>query len=388
MNSSIIHVYVGLDFGTTYSKAAVARYPGVKPAVAITPSTLVRNTVSNDVEFVHSRPRPIEHAKAMRYLKLALMEPEGHHDERSDPNLLQFIQGELRTNAASGTPGTSHASMFLKGLWDMAIRKLPNENCLLNVAITYPSCWDTQELGRLQKAVNEAEIPRQATTIQYVPEQIAAAFGVGDADMPTLQDGDSIIVVDCGGATIDSALCKLKPCPVRNVVPGDCVHGESSLYGTKAMEIAFETLISNKLSRATLPTFIDPEMVKSSARGDWNRSKLPGVNLLSLPLFQGMIFKAPEGSFRFGINQDDVLSIFQEPVDRVVDIVKRFRESARGHNTKPKALFLTGGLFGIASIAAKIEKELKSDTFDVIVTPRDSLQKVVARGAAAWLRGN
>lgn len=69
------------------------------------------------------------------------------------------------------------------------------------------------------------------------------------------------------------------------------------------MEIAFETLISNKLSRATIPMSIDPEMVKSAARMDWNRSKLPGVNLLSLPLFQGMIFKAPEGPFRFGINQ-------------------------------------------------------------------------------------
>ncbi|KAL6403327.1 hypothetical protein AUP68_12669 [Ilyonectria robusta] len=292
MNSSIIHVYIGLDFGTTFSKAAVARYPGVKPAVAVIPSTLVRNTVSNDVEFVHSRPRTIEHAKTMRYLKLALMEPEGHHDERSDPNLLQFIQDELRTNAASATPGTSHASMVLKGLWDMAIRNLSNENCLLNVAITYPSCWDTQELGRLQKAVNEAEIPRQATTIQYVPEQIAAAFGV-------VHEYQNEIVQDLQ----DSALCKLKPCPVRNVVPGDCVHGESSLYGTKAMEIAFETLISNKLSRATIPMSIDPEMVKSAARMDWNRSKLPGVNLLSLPLFQGMIFKAPEGPFRFGINQ-------------------------------------------------------------------------------------
>lgn len=184
----------------------MARYPGVKPAVAVIPSTLVRNTVSNDVEFVHSRPRTIEHAKTMRYLKLALMEPEGHHDERSDPNLLQFIQDELRTNAASATPGTSHASMVLKGLWDMAIRNLSNENCLLNVAITYPSCWDTQELGRLQKAVNEAEIPRQATTIQYVPEQIAAAFGVvheyQNEIVQDLQVRVSICAIYCLRATL------------------------------------------------------------------------------------------------------------------------------------------------------------------------------------------
>lgn len=154
--------------------------PRVGTMMTLVPSTLVRNTVSNDVEFVHSRPRPIafEHVKTMRYLKLALMEPEAHHDERSDSKLLEFIQDQLRTNAASGIPGTTHASMILKGLWDMAIKRYPIENCLLNVAITYPSCWNTQELGRLQKAVNEAEIPRQATTLQYVPEQTAAAFGV------------------------------------------------------------------------------------------------------------------------------------------------------------------------------------------------------------------
>lgn len=69
------------------------------------------------------------------------------------------------------------------------------------------------------------------------------------------------------------------------------------------MEIAFETLISNNLFRAALPTSIDPKVVKSAAQKDWTRSKIPGVNLLSLPLFQGIIFKALEGSFRFGINQ-------------------------------------------------------------------------------------
>lgn len=67
--------------------------------------------------------------------------------------------------------------------------------------------------------------------------------------------------------------------------------------------MAFEALISDKLSRVNIPPSIDPEMVKNTARGDWNRSKLQGVNLLSLSLFQGIIFNAPEGPFRFGINQ-------------------------------------------------------------------------------------
>ncbi|KAH7022984.1 hypothetical protein EDB80DRAFT_674578 [Ilyonectria destructans] len=95
MSSSIVHVYVGFDFGTTYSKVVVVEHPCAGSPVTVAPSILVRNPSSNDLEFVQSAVGSIGLRDVMGYLKLALMEPEAHHDERSDPKLLQFIQGQL-----------------------------------------------------------------------------------------------------------------------------------------------------------------------------------------------------------------------------------------------------------------------------------------------------
>ena len=79
---------------------------------------------------------------------------------------------------------------------------------------------------------------------------------------------------------------------------------ESSLYGTKSMDLGFDALVSDKLSRIKLPTNLDPEMVKKRALRFWEESKEPDVAFQVLDLFQGKVsFKTPEGRFYFGIHQ-------------------------------------------------------------------------------------
>lgn len=46
---------------------------------------------------------------------------------------------------------------------------------LLNVAMTYPACWDEIELGRLKTAVVKAGVPSPA---KYVSEAKAATYGI------------------------------------------------------------------------------------------------------------------------------------------------------------------------------------------------------------------
>lgn len=78
---------------------------------------------------------------------------------------------------------------------------------------------------------------------------------------------------------------------------------ESTLYGAMSMDLAFEALLSDRLSRCALPATLDPRRVKVAARRYWEESKKRGVNFQSLALFNGSLtVDYPGGEFRFGIN--------------------------------------------------------------------------------------
>ena len=79
--------------------------------------------------------------------------------------------------------------------------------------------------------------------------------------------------------------------------------GDSILYGTKSLDLAFDSLVSDKLRRSTLPAALDPIDVKDIARMAWGESKVKGAIIDSVDLFQeGTTFRLPEGEFHFGIH--------------------------------------------------------------------------------------
>lgn len=140
-------------------------------------TTLTRDEISNDLIFTGEREKTGSDDELENF-KLSLMEPDLSRDERSDPKLVEFIRHQVFDNAPPEISPTDTVSGFLKGLWDMVYGRL-SDNCrgphLLNVAITYPACWDEGELGRLKKAVVKAGVPSPA---KYVSEQKAATYGI------------------------------------------------------------------------------------------------------------------------------------------------------------------------------------------------------------------
>lgn len=69
------------------------------------------------------------------------------------------------------------------------------------------------------------------------------------------------------------------------------------------MDLAFEALLSETLSRRTIPASLDADRVKDAAQWYWKESKTTGVRFQSLALFNGSLtVPFPGGEFPFGIN--------------------------------------------------------------------------------------
>ncbi|KAH6999125.1 hypothetical protein BKA56DRAFT_665639 [Ilyonectria sp. MPI-CAGE-AT-0026] len=386
---------IGFDFGATFSKATllVPRTHRMEfHCETMVPTILTVDKTKRAL--IHDIGTGQEASgDKLENFKFSLMEPDLSRDERSDPRLVLFIRQNVFNNAPLGIRPTDTVSVFLKGLWDKVDGDVANHTRLphpLSMAITYPSCWDEGELGRLKTAVVKAGIP---TSAKYVSEQKAATYGILHSHKAKisqdLKEGDSIIVIDCGGSTMDSTLYKLKTSPAQNLAPGDFLDKESTLYGSISMDLAFEALLSDTLSRRTIPAGLDPDLVKFAAQACWKESKKTGVKFQSLELFNGSLtVPFPGGEFSFGINPDGIYCIFQEAVERVVGVCTRFNHSARAQQSIAKVAFLTGGFFEIASLADDIKQKLKSvlgDGLQVIVPSDPSRRFVVARGAALWL---
>ncbi|KAL6404349.1 hypothetical protein AUP68_13741 [Ilyonectria robusta] len=344
---------IGFDFGATFSKATVLipRRHGMQfHCETMVPTILAIDDMPRDLTYITGTEQEASD-KTLENFKLSLMEPDMSRDERSDRRLVDFIRQSVFNNAPSGISPTVTVSAFLKGLWDKFNGDVARQIRLphpypLSMAITYPSCWDEGELGRLKTAVVNAGIP---TSAKYVSEQKAAMYGILHTQKAKisqdLKEGDSIIVVDCGGSTMDSALYKLKKSPAQNLAPGDFLDKESTLYGAISMDLAFEALLSETLSRRTIPASLDADRVKDAAQWYWKESKTTGIKFQSLALFNGSLtVPFPGGEFPFGINP--------------------------AHQSTAKVVFLTGGFFEIASLADDIKQKLKSvlgDGLQVIV---------------------
>lgn len=159
------------------------------------PTVLTRDATSQTIQYPHFQS--LHHhstSNDLEFFKLALMEPEAYRKGCSESKLVDLMATELSKLAKSGMRYTDVTAIFLKGFWDKMSNTVSKNRCQcqfhhMNVAVTYPSCWNEYELGRLQMAVNAAGIPSETRKVCYMTEQAAASFGVLDEYREKLPGG-------------------------------------------------------------------------------------------------------------------------------------------------------------------------------------------------------
>ncbi|KAM7222484.1 hypothetical protein V8F06_001978 [Rhypophila decipiens] len=249
------YIAIGIDFGTTYS--------GVSWAHSATP---------NDIHHVSHWPFDGHRGKdevqiptqvdlntkrwgclvtkdddPVRWFKLLLLEKRDLKRDMKDSSI-PLEESRKKLQAHAGLESSAVIDLvadFLSKLWEHTLTEIKyeidHELLPIKVAITVPAIWPLSAREKMEAAAEKAGItkPRRIgkTTVILVEEPEAAAVSTlfDRKDYPEIEVGESFIVCDCGGGTIDITSYTVES--VSPFIVKEAVKGDGSPFGSECLGV-------------------------------------------------------------------------------------------------------------------------------------------------------
>ncbi|KAL4730235.1 hypothetical protein ACLX1H_002268 [Fusarium chlamydosporum] len=259
-------VVIGIDFGTTFSGVAWAHSREPDDIEIVTcwdseynhcsdvekaPTQLYLDKNGQDVKWGYGIPLDKE---PLKWFKLLPLEAA---DLPAEVAISTQLQEARRLKNQAGKEPIEIIASFLRKLWDHSIESIRRamgadllKRSKLQVVITLPAIWPPYAQQRMKQAAQQSGIldGRSAgpTNLQFISEPEAAALAT-IRDMgkrSTVQTGDTIVVCDAGGGTVDLISYIFES--TDPFVVKECVKGDGDLCGGVFLDEGFINLVKNK----------------------------------------------------------------------------------------------------------------------------------------------
>ncbi|UPL00624.1 hypothetical protein LCI18_011558 [Fusarium solani-melongenae] len=393
---------IAIDFGTTYS--------GVSYAVSTFPDSIVPITGYPGSEVGYNDPVQVPSVldldtgtwgyevapsmRPMRWFKMLLLREEDMgKDTIQDAVYVREARQQLRER---GRSAENVVAIFLSKLWEHTLAQLGTkmlDGLPFKVAITVPAIWPPYAEEAMRRAAAAAGILeyRHAgdTTLELIQEPEAAALSIllERRSLPEIAAGNSFVVCDAGGGTVDVIsyiINSTNPYQVK-----ECVTGDGRLAGATLIDEAFvnhlytqTSLKINDLGRDEYQSFM--------ARWEMNPKRL----FNGQPEQPDFVFDAPikavrawnrvrkrtelrltseEMEFFFAKSYTGIRMLISEQLKRVKQTTGR----------RPNHIFLVGGLGDSPYIYNKLKALDKSIT---VLRPHSRWSAVASGGVMRLLR--
>ncbi|OAA54523.1 Heat shock protein Hsp70 [Niveomyces insectorum RCEF 264] len=420
---------IGIDFGTTYSGVSwafsgrptdihdVEQYPCVSSAIkgrdeVQVPTQYDRRTGAWGylVDKEHS---------PSKWFKLFLLR-DG--DIRADILHSPYLQAARQQVSQLGDDGVIDlVAEYLRALWQHTMEDVRGQkdaralqNARFKVALTIPAIWPYYARQLMKRAVDRAGILEQRdmgdTTLELVEEPEAAALAtlLDRRDYVEMAVGDTFLVCDCGGGTIDIIsyqVVQTTPFVIREVVRGDgklCgaflvddkfEHHMRHLAGLKfdsCDPADFRKFVNDSWEYAIKRSFslndLMPEYyLNPPIRAFSAFARLKGQTKIVLkkcvfPLSPPLLWCLPLLTI---LPRETVKGFFAETVQGILDLIRdQTRKIEDQEHKPPKKILLVGGLGNSPYVRERIQAE-----FPNVMQPRRAWS-AVARGAVIKLLKN
>lgn len=196
--------------------------------------------------------------EAVEWFKLLLLDELDMDDKQRNSAQIKKARNLLRK--AGKTPVQAVAD-YLRLLWTHAISNIEKdygeaavEGLPFQVVCTVPAVWTTKAVSQMREAAKHARILDRRlageTTLSFVSEPEAAALATFDdfKNRPNFQTGDSFVVCDAGGGTVD--LISYKITQTKPMQLAECVEGSGKLCGAVFLDQDFEALMKQWIGDA------------------------------------------------------------------------------------------------------------------------------------------
>jgi molecular chaperone DnaK len=346
---------VGIDFGTTFTAAAVHR--DGEQAVELVPLGDNRASVASVVFVAPDGGLVMGDAAARR----AVTDPD-----RVIREVKRRI-GDETPLLVEGRPIEAHtiAASFVRWVVDRVTARegAPPEQ----LALTHPASWGPHKCALLTEALAAQDIE----SVRLIPEPAAAAFAYAAARK--VPPGSVVGVYDLGGGTFDAAV-------VRRVEDGGFAlagrpEGIETLGGVDFDEAVFAHVRATVGPQWTTLDFDDP-LVRSAAAA-LRRECTEAKEALSADTEVTIPVMLPGLSMRVRMVRTELEQLVAPAIAATVEALRRACTSAGVRAEDLSAVLLAGGSSRIPLVAQRVSAEL-----DRPVTVDADPKAVVASGAA------
>ncbi|KAI3333754.1 hypothetical protein F4824DRAFT_490685 [Ustulina deusta] len=392
---------VGIDFGTTFSGVSwlICRPgspPGQPEVVSLWPTSTDNRRKNSDSQKVPTKLHYDEYGElswgfkipagveTIEWFKLLLLNDEDLQNHLQDSSHLHDAKKSL---SKLGKNAVQLIGDYLKVLWDHALTQIQNakgqaliDGMPFEVVVTVPAIWTDYSRCRMREAAGLAGILKDRiagrTTLSFISEPEAAAI----ATMPELENrgdlqvGDSIIVLDAGGGTVDIISYKINKLEPLSV--SECVEG--ALCGGTFLDKEFESLLKQVVGEASWNK-MNTSDIRRMMNNEWEHGIKEAFN--GEPDYYTVELPSRAQSAPLEFSSYELQPIF----DRIVSQIGRLTQKQVNAITKktsrlPRLVVLVGG-FGRSAYILKYLKKKLDNRIAVLQARGDKPWTAICRGA-------
>ncbi|KAF8449901.1 hypothetical protein BDZ91DRAFT_786934 [Kalaharituber pfeilii] len=398
-------IVVGIDFGTTYSGVAWAY--SIKPDEIQTIRQWPGATGGQDVDKVPSEmaylPEDVfkwgfqtsgykiqQPDKVLQYVKLLLDPSQEQNSDVRDPLRLDKTRAAL----PEGKKPVDAVTDYLRAVKAHTLEVLGHvfgskfwENIDIEYHVTIPAVWSESAKALTLKAATDAGICSDKDIVLITEPEAASLHCLTDLYSGLLKAGDTFVVVDCGGGTVDLISYEIQQREPKLEVKEVAVGGK--LCGSVFLNKEFEKFIRKRLGEETV------KKMKQKGRPYCLMMKEFDENLKRLFNEEQDFMYCPvpgvandqknriQDSF-LEISKTEMKAIFDPVIAQVLDLIKEQLDSVSLKGRKPVSCILLVGGFGSSKYLRKrVEDYITSTsaTPDIKVIQPINAWSAVARGA-------
>ncbi|KAF5638257.1 mitochondrial-type heat shock 70 [Fusarium tjaetaba] len=399
-------IIIGLDFGTTYSGIAWAYSREPEEIELVTswdsefnrcfdvekaPTQLLYDD-NKDTSWGYSIPASED---ALKWFKLLLLDNEDIPISVSRSSQLRHAQKLLDKTKKDPV---EVIACYLRKLWNHAIDSIQRAvgvdlltKSPFHVVITLPAIWPPYAQQRMKQAAKTSGILDARlcgeTKLRFISEPEAAALAtIKDlSKRSTMKIGDTMVICDAGGGTVDLISYQIES--VSPFVVKECVKGDGGLCGGVFLDERFLKLIKRKLTRGSWDSVTSVEE-KKFLNEWWEHGIKPQFSnqnrdwVIDLP--DNCNATSSSGKLKrrktLELSSSDILSAYTPIVDKIEGLVRRQAQAVKSKLGKPaKYIILVGGFGRSSYLYDKLQRAFFEST--VLQSRGNKPWSAICRGA-------